>query len=84
MTGHRLEVVPLEPGHWVVRYLGDPTPVGEASREDDAIAEARNFARQFGEPLIVVHERDGRIRELEVDPEYRAPTPRDVKGPAVG
>jgi hypothetical protein len=84
MTGHRLEVVPLEPGHWMVRYEGDSVPLAETSREDEAIAEARNFARQFGEALIVIHERDGRLREEQVDPDYRAPTPRDVKGPAIG
>lgn len=83
MTGHHLEIVPLSRHHWVVRYEGDPTPVAEAATLTDARAEARNHARQFGETLIHVHELDGEQHVEEIDPDYRAPTPADVKGPAV-
>ena len=47
------------------------------------MAEARNWARQFGESLINVHELDGDAHDVEVDPDFRAPTPADVKGPHV-
>jgi hypothetical protein len=83
MTGHHLEVVPISRQHWVVRYEGDTTPIAEASTQTDARAEARNFARQFGEPAIHVHELDGECHTEHVDPDFRAPTPRDVKGPHV-
>ena len=52
MTGHHLEVVPLSRHRWVVRYEGDPTPLSESPTLMDALAEARNHARQFGETVI--------------------------------
>jgi hypothetical protein len=83
VTGHRLEIVPLSRHRWVVRYAGDPTPLSEQPTLADARAEARNWARQFGEPTIVVHELDGECHDEYVDPDFRAPTPADVKGPHV-
>ncbi|HEX7299058.1 MAG TPA: hypothetical protein VF257_08620 [Solirubrobacteraceae bacterium] len=75
--------MPLSRHRWVVRYAGDPTPLAEQATLADARAEARNWARQFGEPTIVVHELDGETHEEHVDPDFRAPTPADVKGPRV-
>jgi hypothetical protein len=83
VTGHQLEVVPLSRQHWIVRYAGDVTPLSEHETQTDAVAEARNHARQFGEPAILVHELDGGCHTVYVDPEFRAPTPADVKGPVV-
>ena len=83
MTGHHLEVVPISRQHWVVRYEGDNTPIAEAPTQTDARAEARNFARQFGETRIHVQELDGGRHDVLVDPDFRAPTPADVKGPHV-
>jgi Uncharacterized protein conserved in bacteria (DUF2188) len=83
MTQHHLEILPLSRHRWVVRYEGDPAPLSEHPTETDAVAEARNWARQFGEPLIHVHELDGGLHDVEVDPDFRAPTPADVKGPHV-
>jgi hypothetical protein len=83
MTRHHLEIVPVTRHRWLVRYEGDVTPLAEAPTLDDARAEARNWARQFGEPLIRVHELDGGYHEEDVDPDFRAPTPADVKGPVV-
>ena len=83
MTGHQLEVVPLSRHRWIVRYAGDVTPLSEHETQTDAVAEARNHARQFGEPVIQVHELDGECRTVYVDAEFRAPTPADVKGPVV-
>ncbi|MEA2234403.1 MAG: hypothetical protein QOD83_4219 [Solirubrobacteraceae bacterium] len=83
VTDHHLEIVPLSKQHWIVRYEGDVTPIAQASTLKDARAEARNFARQFGEPIIHVHELDGECHTEHVDPDFRAPTPRDVKGPYV-
>jgi hypothetical protein len=81
MTDHHLEIVPLSRHRWVVRYEGDVTPLAELPTQTDALTEARNWARQFGEPVIHVHELDGEHRTVTVDPDFRAPTPADVKGP---
>jgi hypothetical protein len=59
MTGHYLEIVPLSRHRWVVRYEGDVTPLSEHATQTDARVEARHHARQFGEPMIYVHELDG-------------------------
>ena len=81
MTGHHLEIVPLSRHRWAVRYEGDVTPLSEHATQTDARAAARNWARHFGEPAIHVHELDGECHTEAVDPDFRAPTPRDVKGP---
>jgi uncharacterized protein DUF2188 len=83
MTGHHLDVLPLSRQHWVVRYEGDTTPVAEAPTLQEALAQARNHARQFGEPAIHVHKLDGGFRTERLEPDFRAPTPADVKGPHV-
>ena len=83
MTGHHLEIVPLSRHRWLVRYEGDVTPLSEHATQTEARAEARNWARQFGEPVIHVHHLDGERHTETVDAEHRAPTPRDVKGPVV-
>ena len=83
MTDHHLEIVPLSRHRWVVRYEGDVTPLSEHATQTEARAEARNWARQFGEPVIHVHELDGECHTETVHPDFRAPTPRDVKGPVV-
>ena len=83
MTQHHLEVVPISRHRWLVRYEGDPTPLSEHPTQTEARAEARNHARQFGEPIIHVYEIDSGCHTEEIDPDFRAPTPRDVKGPKV-
>jgi hypothetical protein len=83
VTSHHLEVVPLSRHRWVVRYEGDVTPLSEHPTQTDAVAEARNWARQFGEVLIHVRELDGDSYTEEVDPDFPAPTAADVKGPRV-
>lgn len=83
MTGHHLEVRPLSRQRWVVAYEGDPTPVSESHTMTDALAEARLHAKQFGETVIHVHELDGETHLEHVEPDFRAPTAADVKGPHV-
>src|SRR4051794_9689798 len=81
MTNHRIEILPLSRHRWIVRYLGDPVPLSEHYTLAEARAEARNHARQFGERRVVVRELDGECHTEEIDPDLRAPTPADVKGP---
>jgi hypothetical protein len=83
MTNHRLEILPLSRHRWVVRYEGDTVPLAEQPTLTDARAEARNWARQFGETEILVNELDGESHVEHIDPDFPAPTPADVKGPAV-
>jgi hypothetical protein len=81
MTQHHLEILPRSRHRWIVRYEGDPTPLSEHATLTDARAAARNHARQFGEPIIHVHELDGECHTQSLEPDFRAPTPADVKGP---
>jgi hypothetical protein len=83
MTGHHLEILPMSRHRWVVRYEGDVTPLSEHETQADARVEARHHARQFGESVIHVHELDGDWHTEEIEPDFRAPTPKDVKGPKV-
>ena len=83
MSGHHLEIVPLSRHRWIIRYEGDPVALSEHATQTQARAEARNWARQFGEPAIHVHELDGECHTEEIDPDFPAPTPADVKGPRV-
>ncbi len=83
MTGHRLEILPLSRHRWIVRYEGDSVSLSEHATLADARADARNWARQFGEPAILVHELDGETHVESVHPDFRAPTPADVKGRVV-
>jgi hypothetical protein len=83
MTGHRLEIRPLSRHRWVLRYEGDATPLSEHWTLAEARQAAINHARQFGEPTIHVYELDGEEHYEDVEPDFRAPTPRDVKGPQV-
>jgi hypothetical protein len=83
MTHHSLEVRPLSRQHWIVRYEGDVTPLSEHPTLAEARRAAINHARQFGERRIHVLELDGDQRYEELDPDFSAPTPADVKGPHV-
>jgi Uncharacterized protein conserved in bacteria (DUF2188) len=72
----------VEDRHWVVLVDDDPTPVATAPTRAEAETAARVHARNFGISRIFVHGVDGEIEPMFVTPERRAPTPRDVKGPA--
>ena len=62
MSGHHLEIVPLSRHRWVVRYEDDPAALSEHATLTEARAEARTWARQFGERIIHVHGLDGECR----------------------
>lgn len=83
MTGHHLEVLPLSAERWIVRYEDDPTPLAEVPHRIDAEDEAILHARNFGEPLIHVMGLDGVWEHIAVEPDFAAPTSRDVPGPHV-
>lgn len=83
MTGHRLEIQPLSRHHWIVRYAGDVAPISQHATLTEARQAAINYARQFGEPTIHVHQLDGGEHDEFLEPDFVAPTPSDVKGPHV-
>jgi hypothetical protein len=83
VTRHRLEIRPLSRHHWVVRYEGDVTPLSEHTTLTAARREAINHALQFGEPTIHVYELDGEEHEEYLDPDFKTPTRRDVRGPHI-
>lgn len=64
-----LEVVSQD-RRWVVRYEGDPTPLSTHETKDDAIAEAQNHGREFPEPIIKVHDLDGEVHTLIIEPDH--------------
>jgi hypothetical protein len=78
VTGHRLVIRPLSRQHWIVAYEGDTTPLSEHPTQAEARRAAVNHARQFGEPTIHVYELDGEEHEEHVDPDFPAPTLRDL------
>jgi hypothetical protein len=83
MTGHHLVIRPRARHHWIVSYEGDVTPLSEHRTQSEARQAAVNHARQFGEPTIHVYGLNGEEHDEHVDPDLRAPTPADVKGPHV-
>ncbi|WP_205698279.1 DUF2188 domain-containing protein [Conexibacter sp. SYSU D00693] len=78
-----LEVVP-QSGRWLVRYEGDPASISEHDTQDDAIADARNHAREFPEPIIRVHGLNGGVHTMIVDPDHDGPPSRSGLGEAMG
>ena len=72
--------MPLSRHRWIVRYEGDTVSLSEHTTLADARADARNWARQFGEPAILIHELDGESHVETVDPDLPAPMPADVEG----
>jgi hypothetical protein len=78
-----LEVVPTGKHHWVVRYEGDPVPLSEHDAKEDAIAEATNHAREFPEPIIRVHDLDGEVHTMIIEPDHPGPAHPHGIGEAV-
>jgi hypothetical protein len=74
---------------WAVYPEDDVTPLATHDTLEEAEIDAREFAREFGPPdlhpvEIITHHLDRSQTRQLVEPEHRAPTVRDVKGPAVG
>ena len=78
-----IEVVAVEDERWLVRYEGDPTPLSEHATRDDPIADARNHAREFPEPILHVRGKDGEVETQIVEPDHSGPAPRRGLGDVV-
>jgi hypothetical protein len=73
-----IEVLPIEKNRWSVNYEGDPTPLATFETKADAIAEARNHAREFPEPIIKIYGLDTEVETMIIEPEH--PGPAHPKG----
>ena len=68
-----IEVLPVDKRKWAVQYEGDPTPLATFDTKEDAIAEARNHAREFPEPIIRVYDKDAEVHTMIIDPDHPGP-----------
>ncbi|MBV9824288.1 MAG: DUF2188 domain-containing protein [Alphaproteobacteria bacterium] len=63
MLGRHVYRVHLNEGHWVILKEGEPTPRGEYSRQDEAMAEACRLAETDHPSRVTVDNGDGIIIE---------------------
>ncbi|MEA2245575.1 MAG: hypothetical protein QOH46_104 [Solirubrobacteraceae bacterium] len=84
----RVTVQPAPQGRpgWIVAYENDPTPISEHATREEAEIAAREHAREFGQPEIIIYSANGDREYQQFEPEHwKAPTVKDVKaGPAPG
>jgi uncharacterized protein YegP (UPF0339 family)/HEAT repeat protein len=66
-------VVPHPDGGWRVVVPGNARASGHFPRQRDAIARAREIVRNTGGGEVIVHGRDGRIRDRDTVPAGRKP-----------
>jgi hypothetical protein len=72
MSEHRIHVVPHE-GGWTYKHEGGE-PQGQYSTEQEAERAAKEHGRAHGDYEVVIHGRDGRIRDSDtLDPEHEGP-----------
>src|SRR6266404_26670 len=64
-NGENLHVVPRI-GGWAVRSEGRTRPASTHSSQREAIDAARKLARQTAASQLVIHGRDGRIKERDL------------------
>ena len=64
-----LEVLPIDK-EWVVRYEGDPTALSHHETKEDAVREAQFHGREFPEPIIKVHDLDGEVQTMIIEPDH--------------
>jgi hypothetical protein len=77
-----IEVLPVDDDKWVVQYEGDSVPIAEFRTKEDAVAEARNHAREFPEPIIRVYGRDAEVETMIIEPDHPGPAPHKGLGEA--
>lgn len=79
-----LEVMYGPRRRWFVRYEDDATFLSEHATREEAEAEARNHAREFGVNVIHVYELDGEQSMIALEPDHGAPGVAEAKGPPAG
>ncbi|HST39742.1 MAG TPA: DUF2188 domain-containing protein [Conexibacter sp.] len=59
-----IHVVPHDDG-WAVKHEGEDEPISTHGTQGEAEAAAKTHARGHGDPEVVIHGRDGRIRDSD-------------------
>lgn len=68
-----VHVVPHEDG-WAVKHAGEEQPISTHDRQEDAERAAKSHAREHGDAEVVIHGRNGRIRDSDtMDPAHEGP-----------
>lgn len=80
MTSNNRHVVPNPDGGWDVRAPDAQRSSGHRDTQADAISRAREIVHNVGGGEVVIHGRDGRIRDSDtVAPGNDPHPPRDTK-----
>lgn len=76
----RKHVVPLPSGGWAVKTPGKAAPDSAHRRQDTAERAAKQAVRTGGGGEVIVHGRDGRIRDSDTVAPAKDPNPpRDTR-----
>jgi hypothetical protein len=80
MPRNERHVVPNAGGGWDVRAPGSSRSSGHTGTQGEAIDRAREIVRNTGGGEIVIHGRDGQIRDSDTVPPGKDPNPpRDTR-----
>jgi hypothetical protein len=80
MPRNERHVVPNSGGGWDVHAPGSSRSSGHTETQEEAIDRAREIVRNTGGGEIVIHGRDGRIRDSDTVPPGNDPNPpRDTR-----
>ncbi len=76
----RKHVVPVPGGGWAVKTPGRPLPNSTHRTQDSAEKAAKQAVKYHGGGEVIVHGRDGRIRDSDTVAPAKDPNPpRDTK-----
>lgn len=80
MSSNNRHVVPNPDGGWDVRAPGAQRSSGHLDTQADAISRAREIVHNAGGGEVVIHRRDGQIRDSDtIAPGNDPNPPRDTK-----
>ena len=80
MGRNERHVVPNPGGGWDVRAPGGQRSSAHTPRQSDAIDRAREILERSGGGELVIHDREGRIRDSDTIPPGNDPNPpRDTR-----
>lgn len=80
MTSNHRHVVPNPDGGWDVRAPGAQRSSGHSDTQADAISRAREIVHNAGGGEVVIHNRQGQIRDSDtIAPGNDPNPPRDTK-----
>lgn len=75
----RIHVVP-DGDEWAIKHEGDDKPVSQHTTQEEAETVAKAHAREHGDPEVVIHGNDGRIRDSDtMDPAHESGVHDEVR-----